>query len=215
MCGILQGGPRVWRRVGGVNSFHPVENVIISVRIFCHDERQPSPNGWKNQSDFLEKSIWWLRSISGSSPASKPDKAAPPVEHPHLLWALSLQQSYYLHFVYGRGGWSEDQGGKLLVRAYPRMPVSVRALFHVLAHLPHSAARLCVPVPCSHHPITATDEVINGHACSSSHMNAISKTNKNLLHGNLQIKVHFPLKEECAEREFHDFTAKEARDVAP
>lgn len=101
------------------------------------------------------------------------------------------------------------------MRAYPRMPVSVRALFHVLAHLPHSAARLCVPVPCSHHPITATDEVINGHACSSSHVNAISKTNKNLLHGNLQIKVHFPLKEECAEREFHDFTAKEARDVAP
>lgn len=52
-------------------------------------------------------------------------------------------------------------------------------------------------------------------------MNAISKTNKNLLLGNLQIKVHLPLKEEhsrvcvCAKREFRDFAAKEARDVVP
>ena len=175
----------------GVNSFYPVENVIISVKTFCYDERQPSQNGRKNQSDFLEKSVWWWRSVSGPNPSSKLDKADSPVQLPHLLQALSLQQSYCFQSVYGRGGWHEGQGGKLL-----HVSVSVhaheRACTLLCAHMP--TAQSCRP-PRSHHPITATSDIINGHACSSSHMNAISKTNKNLLHGNWQIKVHFPLKE--------------------
>lgn len=61
----------------------------------------------------------------------------------------------------------------------------------------------------------------NSPAHSSSHGNAISKTNNNLLCGNLQIKVHFPFKEELsrvcvwAEREFHISAATRMRDVQP
>lgn len=155
------------------------------MKVFC----QAPLLKWKEKAvGFPGKISLMMKKCFRSSPSSKLDKPDPPARLPQLLQALSLQQSYYFQSVYGRGGWSKGQGGKLLVWGYMCVPMSVQArALHVLTQ--------CCPPPPSHHPVSATSSIRKSQACSSSHMNAISKTNKNLLLGNLQIKVHFPLKE--------------------
>lgn len=160
---------------------------------------------WKNQSDGQEAFQGQARP---PSQAKQTLLCNSPTSSDRPLYSKVTIFSLYM------GVWSEGRGGKPFVWAYLHVPVSVQARFPVLT----PTAQRC-PLPPSHHPVTATSGVINGRACSSSRMNAISKTNKNLLPGNLQIKVHFPLKEArshvCVEREFRGFTGKEARDVTP
>lgn len=94
------------------------------------------------------------------------------------LYLRSLPTQAFLWWFY------EHQGGKCLVWMYPCVSTSVQE--HSTPSL--ATSPFCVP--------TTTTGIINGPTLSSSHGNAVSKTNNSLLCDNLQIKVHFPSKEE-------------------
>lgn len=74
-----------WKGDSVGNSFYPVENVVISMEIFCCDKRQPF-------TKLKEKSAWFPTKISLRAKKCfrvkcllQVDKADPPVQLLHLL----------------------------------------------------------------------------------------------------------------------------------